>query len=48
MKYDRILDLMMSAMKDETTWRKTWQSQPGLHQNWISKHIYRGTNQLML
>lgn len=47
MKYDRILDLMMSAMKDETTWRKTWQSQPGLHQNWISKHIYRGTNQLM-
>jgi len=47
MKYDRILDLMMSAMKDETTWRKTWQSQPGLHQNWVSKHIYRGTNQLM-
>tara|TARA_Y100000361_G_scaffold94961_1_gene84955 strand:+ start:841 stop:1668 length:828 start_codon:yes stop_codon:yes gene_type:complete len=47
MKYDRILDLMMSAMKDENTWRKTWQSQPGLHQNWISKHIYRGTNQLM-
>ena len=29
MKYDRILDLVMSAMQDETTWRKTWQSQSG-------------------
>jgi len=47
MKYDRILDLVMSAMQDETTWRKTWQSQPGLHQNWVSKHVYSGTNQLM-
>ena len=47
MKYDRILDLVMSAMQDETTWRKTWQSQPGLHQNWVTKHVYSGTNQLM-
>tara|TARA_R100000406_G_scaffold18655_1_gene11497 strand:+ start:2769 stop:3569 length:801 start_codon:yes stop_codon:yes gene_type:complete len=37
----------MSAMQDETTWRKTWQSQPGLHQNWVTKHVYSGTNQLM-
>lgn len=47
MNYDRILDLVMSAMQDETTWRKTWQSQPGLHQNWVTKHVYSGTNQLM-
>ena len=47
MNYDRILDLVMSAMQDETTWRKTWQSQSGLHQNWISKKPYNGTNQLM-
>ena len=47
MNYDRILDLVSSAMKDETTWRKTWQSQSGLHQNWISKKPYNGTNQLM-
>jgi len=47
MNYDRILNLVMSAMEDETAWRKTWQSQSGLHQNWISKKPYNGTNQLM-
>lgn len=47
MKYDRILELVMAAMEDETSWRKTWQSQSCLHQNWVSKRPYNGTNQLM-
>lgn len=47
MKYDRIVELVESAMADETTWRKTWESQSCLHQNWVTKRPYNGTNQLM-
>lgn len=45
-KYQRIVDLMLKAMEDETTWRKTWQSQSRLHCNWISKRPYTGSNQM--
>lgn len=46
-KFKRIVALVSEAMQDELTWRKTWQSQSGLHQNWISKRPYTGTNQIM-
>ena len=45
-KFKRIVALVSEAMQDELTWRKTWQSQSGLHQNWISKRPYSGTNQM--
>lgn len=45
-KYQRITELVTEAMKDELTWRKTWQSQSRLHCNWLSKRPYTGTNQL--
>ena len=46
-KYQRIIDLLDESMKNEESWRKTWQSQSRLHCNWISKRPYSGTNQLM-
>ena len=45
-KFKRIVALVSEAMQDELTWRKTWQSQSGLQQNWISKRAYTGTNQI--
>jgi len=45
-KYKRIVDLVLSAMDDDVTWRKTWQSQSGPHCNWLSKRPYSGVNQI--
>lgn len=47
MNYKRIVAQLEVAMKDDVTWRKTWQSQAALHRNWISGHEYTGCNQLM-
>lgn len=47
MKYDRIVELIETAMEDQTTWRKTWESQSRLHCNFLSKRPYSGINQLM-
>ena len=45
--YKRITDLVLKAMDDETTWRKTWQSQSGANRNFITGHVYTGNNQLL-
>ena len=45
--YKRITDLVLKAMDDETTWRKTWQSQSGANRNFVTGHVYTGNNQLL-
>ena len=47
MNYKRIVEQLEVAMQSEETWRKTWQSQPSLHKNWVSNHTYSGCNQMM-
>ncbi len=44
--YNRITDLVLKAMEDEPTWRKTWTSQAGGNRNFITGHVYRGVNQI--
>jgi len=46
-KFKRITDAVMTAMESPTRWQQTWRSQPGLHRNLDTGHIYRGSNQLM-
>lgn len=45
-KFKRITDLVLAAMEDDVTWKKTWQSNGGMQQNWLSKRPYSGSNQL--
>ncbi len=45
-KYDKIAELVLSAMETEQTWRKTWHGISRLNCNGKSKRPYTSTNQL--
>jgi|TARA_R100000479_G_scaffold65815_1_gene31353 antirestriction protein ArdC len=45
-RFEKIINLMDSAMESEDSWRKTWKANPRLHCNLVTKHVYTGTNQL--